>query len=440
MVTGHGAGTPFGACILLASIWLRSDYSTWQWPGQIIFAGVESRTNNITTPKMPDETSMWETVDQSARAGPRNEADSTTWRPIVQNRHPKTNCQVGILGAHNGERPTRHDANHAGRYCHGTGPSLHRLTHNQGSRSGGPWRAHTNLTTQLRRLTNESRAKSRQHSLTQASRARTAMCQSLDPPHGISITLTWRYKSLTSGNTTPSYTRPTRQATSRANLNGVERRTRVSNVCQVPKPVVTHIGRELGWGLHGQITSNLTKSNKWTTIKCDWNHKVTKCASYWRSGDTGENPKSPTERGKLNINYLPEQRLLNRIVAPTSYQFLTRANPHALSPNSRQLTIFVVSRFTPIHTPPEVGGVSTNQATEKGDKSGSGRGQLGSRPGQCWHNLQTFCGRWPRSSSVFWQNSNFYTIAHYYRSSINTTPILNILSVNFSRIHILSLS
>ena len=151
-------------------------------------------------------------------------------------------------------------------------------------------------------------------------------------------------------------------------------------------------------------------------------------------------PQVPDGTWKLHINYLPERRLLNRIVAPTSYQVLTRANPQALSPNSRQLTIFVVSRFTPIHTPPEVGGVSTNQATEKGDKSGSGRGQLGSRPGQCWHNLQTCCGRWPRSSSVFWQNSNFYTIANYYRSSINTTPILNILSVNFSRIHILSLS
>ena len=38
MVTGHGAGTPFGACILFASIWLRSDYSTWQkWSGQCLY-------------------------------------------------------------------------------------------------------------------------------------------------------------------------------------------------------------------------------------------------------------------------------------------------------------------------------------------------------------------------------------------------------------------
>ena len=48
---------------------MKSDYSTWQWLGQIIFAGLESRTGNIKTQKMPDETSMWETVDQSARAG-----------------------------------------------------------------------------------------------------------------------------------------------------------------------------------------------------------------------------------------------------------------------------------------------------------------------------------------------------------------------------------
>ena len=156
MVTGYGAGTPFGAYILFASIWLRSDYSTWQWLGQIIFAGVDSRTSNITTLKMPDETSMWETVDPSARAGPLNEADSTTWRPIVQNRHPKTNCQVGILGAHNGERPTKHDVSHVGRYWHRTGPSLHRPTHNQGSRSGRPWQAHTHPITQLRRSTNDT--------------------------------------------------------------------------------------------------------------------------------------------------------------------------------------------------------------------------------------------------------------------------------------------
>ena len=246
-----------------------------------------------------------------------------------------------------------------------------------------------------------------------------------------------KIQKLTSGNTTPSYTRPTRQATSRANLNGVERRTRVSNVCQVPKPVVTRIGRNSGEVCTVKITSNLTKSNKWTTIKCDWNHKVTKCASYWRSGDAGRTPRSPTECKKLHIYRSSD---CSNKLAHTVTGLYSRANPQVLSPNSRQLTIFVVSRFTPIHTPPEVGGLSTNQATEKGDKSGSGRGQLGSRPGQCRHNLQTFCGRWPRSSSVFWQNSNFYIIANNYKSSINTTPILNILSVKFSRIHILSLS
>ena len=120
MVTGYAAGTPFGACILFASIWLRSDYSTWQWLGQIIFAGLESRTGNITTQKMPDETSMWETVDQSARAGPLNEADNTTWRPIVQNRHPKTNYSIRSSG--NTRRSQRRKANKT--WCQPRGPVL----------------------------------------------------------------------------------------------------------------------------------------------------------------------------------------------------------------------------------------------------------------------------------------------------------------------------
>ena len=82
----------------------------------------------------------------------------------------------------------------------------------------------------------------------------------------------WREdQNLTSGNTTPSYTRPTRQATSRANLNGVKRRTRVSNVCQVPKPVVTRIRRNSGEVCTVKNNFKLNKSRQvdklWIWIK-----------------------------------------------------------------------------------------------------------------------------------------------------------------------------
>ena len=63
--------------------------------------------------------------------------EGPSYRTVIP-RPTTTSGQVGILGAHNGERPTRHDANHVGRYRHGTGPSLHRPPHNQGSRSGRP--------------------------------------------------------------------------------------------------------------------------------------------------------------------------------------------------------------------------------------------------------------------------------------------------------------
>ena len=42
-------------------------------------------------------------------AGPLNEADSTTWRPIIPNRHPKTNCSVWSSG--NTGRSQRRKAN-----------------------------------------------------------------------------------------------------------------------------------------------------------------------------------------------------------------------------------------------------------------------------------------------------------------------------------------
>ena len=192
---------------------------------------------------MPDETSMWETVDQSARAGPRNEADSTTWRPIVQNRHPKTNCQVGIFGAHNGERPTRH----------ARGPVLAR-----NRTIATPTDTQLGLT-ERRPVTGTHQSDNPAAAIDQRVRSQepTTLTHSgqqspngdVSKPHSSTWNLHHtdvKIQKLTSGNTTPSYTRPTRQATSRANLNGVERRTRVSNVCQVPKPVVTRIGRNSG--------------------------------------------------------------------------------------------------------------------------------------------------------------------------------------------------
>ena len=63
--------------------------------------------------------------------------EGPSYRTVIP-RPTAASGQVGILSAHNGESPTRHEANHVGRYWHRTGPSLHRPTHNHGSRSGWP--------------------------------------------------------------------------------------------------------------------------------------------------------------------------------------------------------------------------------------------------------------------------------------------------------------
>ena len=171
----------------------------------------------------------------------------------------------------------------------GTEPE-HRYTDRHTTRAhgaGGPWRAHTNLTTQLRRSTNGSGTKSRQHSLTQANRARSAMC--LNPPHGISITLMWRYKSLTSGNMTPSSTQPTKQATSRVNLNGVERRKRVSVICQVARPVVTQIGQNSDEVYRVKYNFKLNKSRQvdklwiWIKLQCQKPRLILVLRWHWEN-------------------------------------------------------------------------------------------------------------------------------------------------------------
>ena len=63
--------------------------------------------------------------------------EGPSYRTVIP-RPTAASSEVGILGAHNGYRPTRPDANHGGRYWHRTGPSLCRPTHNQSSQSGRP--------------------------------------------------------------------------------------------------------------------------------------------------------------------------------------------------------------------------------------------------------------------------------------------------------------
>ena len=135
MITGYGAGTPiwglYFICYQLIEEWLLDLAITW---ANYIHQLRKSYRQHYVT-----ENARWNEHVRDCGSKCHGWATERGWQHDLKDHRTEPSSQDQLQrSVNNGEMSTRHDANHVGRYWHRIALSLHRPTHNQGSRSGWP--------------------------------------------------------------------------------------------------------------------------------------------------------------------------------------------------------------------------------------------------------------------------------------------------------------